>query len=413
MDINQHRLRKYLDLINSREIIRLGLDSWRHLLAKLPESRPLVITVAGTNGKGSFVEVMSKAFALAGISCAAYTSPHLFDFKERLLVDRQMLTDADWLEAFTWLEGCADVELTPFEFYTLSALYLAHRARVEVLILEVGLGGRFDAVNVIEPDYSIITEIDFDHTERLGNSLAEIAYQKAGIMRAGKPAIFAGLNARAELVRYAKEEAAEFYLRGRDFDFCNGLVVPLGVKLNPGVGLATPSALAAVFLATLLPFDIHESVVHSINSFALAGRFEQVLFGGYRLIFDVAHNPASFKNLMVNVRRLKASRVGMWLSFSRTKDVKECIACLQDDVAMACVSKYSEELAHDCDLVSSFLQDAGIEVVNKHCAYDKPLECFEKLSELACDCIIVAGSFYHVSMVKKQLELSNIGVASE
>ena len=391
MDACQIELHKYLDFINNRTVVRLGLDSWRHLVQLLPKAKPIVITVAGTNGKGSFVAIISKALTKAGIANAAYTSPHLFDFKERLLLNGNMLDNSSWLAAFKWLEAnSVDVDLSPFEFYTLSALYLAYQASVEVLLLEVGMGGRYDAVNVIDPDYAVITEIDLDHTERLGETVSEIAYQKAGIMRADRPAIFAGKNAINVFEDYAAEIGAKLYLCQNKF-------------IEKPQALALPSALAALKLSELLPFDISKEIESEVKNFSLSGRFELLAWQNKPVVFDVAHNPAAMKNLSANLKHAGFAKVGLWISLTNTKDAKQCIASLQEVVTMACVSKHSDIMAHDCLFVSNILLEAGIRVLKCDVSYENANKVFQRFYSAGCDVVVVTGSFQHVAMVKNSM----------
>lgn len=388
----QTKLAKYLAYINDRATISLGLSSWQHLVDLIPKrSEPMVITVAGTNGKGSCVNLIAQALFAADISYAAYTSPHLYDFKERLQINNCLLTDAAWLKAFVWVEQIQDTKLSPFEFYTMAALYLAYQQKISVLILEVGLGGRFDAVNAVEPDIAIITEIDLDHTERLGSDLAAIAYQKAGIMRSGRPAIYAGSNVRSAMQAYAKEIGADLHL-------C------LPVELEKPIALPQASALAALKLAELMPMALDMQA--AIANFALPGRFEVRQLQGRTLIFDVAHNPAAMQNLAKNLRRARYQSVGLWLSLAKTKDIAGCIAELRDVVALACVSKHCSVLAHDCADVSKSLQEFGVPLLNPAETYAEPQLTLERFFKAGVEVVVIAGSFQHVGMIKPLLGLS-------
>lgn len=392
MVIKQKKLADYLELINNSGNIKLGLDRWRHLVDLLPaKTKPLVITVAGTNGKGSCIELLEQALFAANVSYAAYTSPHIYDFKERLKINQAMLTDACWLSAFNWLDAISDVELSPFEFYTMAALYLAYANDIQVLILEVGMGGRFDAVNVIDPDYAVITEIDYDHMDRLGNSLSEIAYQKAGIMRANRPVIYAGLNAKADIIKYAKELGANLLLPKRD------------ILQNQPIALAASSGIAALALADLLPFALDMQA--AIANFQLAGRFERLPYLAGEIIFDVAHNPAAMTNLVNNLRAAGINKVGLWISLAKTKDIVGCIASLRDVTEFACVSKHSNILAYDCAYVRDELQGIGVSVIRSDVDYAESQAVLQNLQQLGCGVVLVVGSFQHVGMVKQKLGL--------
>lgn len=392
MDIIHKQLDDYLSHINNSGHITLGLDNWSHLAALIPVVvKPIVITVAGTNGKGSCIELISQALYDANISFAAYTSPHILDFKERLNVNNNLLSEEEWLNAFKWLDSVADVTLSPFEFYTLSALYLAYRIGVSVLLLEVGLGGRFDAVNVIDPDYSIITEIDYDHTDRLGSTLEEIAYQKAGIMRAGKPVVYAGLNVREEIISYAQDIGAKLVLADRARHFEKPIALP------------KTSGLAALSIADLLPFKLDMQA--SIKKFNLEGRFERVSYLQGEIIFDVAHNPSAMRNLADNLRSLDKTNVALWISLTKTKDIVGCVSSLREVVGVACVSKHSDILAHDCIDVRNQLCRFGVKVVKSDADYNQAQELVRYLQGLGYKIILVTGSFQHIGMVKNELGL--------
>ena len=392
MAMLQKQLEQYLNYINNSKIISLGLKSWSHLAKLLPKkSSPIVVTVAGTNGKGSFVALLSQALSQQGVSYAAYTSPHIHDFKERLIVNDKQLSDANWLQAFSWLQNIADVKLSPFEFYTLSALYLAYQQDIAVLILEVGLGGRLDAVNVIDPDIAVITEIDFDHQERLGHSLAEIAYAKSGIMRAGKPVIFAGKNAQSEISTQAKTIGAKLFLPKQYSRSAWPIAVPY------------PSAAAALTICQLLPFSL--DMTAAIENYALAGRFEIVKHRGYTLIFDVAHNPAAMQNLANNIKVAGFDKVGLWISLTNTKNIAGCIAGLRDRIALACISKHSRDQAHDCASVRDQMLRMAVPVLATDVPYENAYDVLANIAKAGCQVILIAGSFIHVGMVKKQLNI--------
>jgi dihydrofolate synthase/folylpolyglutamate synthase len=168
--------------------IALGLDrvreTWRRMGA--PQPAPVVITAGGTNGKGSTVAFLESIYAAAGKRVGAYTSPHLLRYNERARIDGADIDDAGWIDAFERIESArGEIELTYFEFGTLAALWRFAQANLDVAILEVGLGGRLDAVNLIDADASIVTTVDLDHQDWLGNDRDSIGREKAGIFRTG------------------------------------------------------------------------------------------------------------------------------------------------------------------------------------------------------------------------------------
>lgn len=211
----------WLETLHPRTI-ELGLTRIQTVFASLEPIKPApyVITVAGTNGKGSCVALLEAIVLAGGHKVGCYTSPHLLKFNERIKINGQAVTDSVLCEAFAYIDGKrAGISLTYFEFVTLAALYLFHRQTLEVVILEVGMGGRLDAVNIIDPDLAIISGIDFDHMDYLGTTLDAIGFEKAGIMRAGKPAIYGGETIPNSILQHAEQLNVSLFYRGRDYDY--------------------------------------------------------------------------------------------------------------------------------------------------------------------------------------------------
>lgn len=179
-----------------------------------------VIIVGGTNGKGSTCAMLESILLRAGYRVGLYTSPHLLLFNERMRVNGQSATDAELIAAFDKIEAArADVSLSYFEFTTLAAMQLFADAGLDAVIFEVGLGGRLDAVNVLDADVAIVTSVDIDHTEYLGDTREKIGYEKAGIFRAGKTAICGDPVPPASLVEHAEKIGADLWLFNRDFNY--------------------------------------------------------------------------------------------------------------------------------------------------------------------------------------------------
>ena len=193
MSVSFATLPEWLQFIEGQhhKLIDMGLDRVCRVLSSLPiQGRPLVITVGGTNGKGSTCAMLESILAAAGYKVGLYTSPHLVRYNERVRIGQREVDDVALCEAFAAVEATrGDVPLTYFEFGTLSAWWLFGQSALDVVILEVGLGGRLDAVNAIEPDCSIVTGVALDHMDYLGSTREAIGFEKAGIFRAGKPAI--------------------------------------------------------------------------------------------------------------------------------------------------------------------------------------------------------------------------------
>ena len=210
----------WLESLSPREIV-LGLERVRTVLDRLELQKPaLVINVAGTNGKGSSVAMLEALLSSAGRKTACYTSPHLQHYNERIRIDGRSASDEQIIEALVTVEASRDdVPLTYFEFGTLAALAAFDAANADTLILETGMGGRLDAVNAVEPDACLITNISLDHCAWLGDDIESIAAEKAGIMRRSKPVVF-GSRAVPEAIKMAaKDVGAELLLPGVDYDY--------------------------------------------------------------------------------------------------------------------------------------------------------------------------------------------------
>ncbi len=213
------------ETLNPAEI-ELGLERIDHVreLAGIPDhfDCPLII-VGGTNGKGSVMAMLEAMASAAGYRVCAYTSPHLLRYNERIRIDGREVDDADLCAAFERIDQArGDAQLTYFEFGTLAALDLFVRAQPDLVLLEVGLGGRLDAVNIMQPDVSVISTIDIDHVDWLGPDRESIGFEKAGIMRSGKPVICGDRAPPRSLLDHAGAIAAECQVLGRDFDVVRG-----------------------------------------------------------------------------------------------------------------------------------------------------------------------------------------------
>ena len=277
-----------------------------------------VITVAGTNGKGSTCAMLESILRQAGYRTGLYASPHLVRFVERLMLQGEPVGTPDLVDAFARVESArclndAEVSLTYFEFSTLAILDVMARSALDVAILEVGLGGRLDAVNIIEPDCSVITSIDIDHTELLGLTREQIGFEKAGIMRTGRAVVVSDPLPPQSVLDYAKEIDADLWRCGVDFNVSGdklqwawagrgrrytGLAYPALRGANQLINAAgVLAALAA--LRERLPITA-QAVRNGFAFVELPGRF-QIVPGQPTLVLDVAHNPHAVAALSANL----------------------------------------------------------------------------------------------------------------
>ncbi|MDD2926827.1 bifunctional tetrahydrofolate synthase/dihydrofolate synthase [Rhodoferax sp.] len=299
--------------------IDMGLERVRSVAERLQiRFHCPVITVAGTNGKGSTCAMLEAILSQAGYRTGVYTSPHLVHFEERLRLCGEPVNAADLVAAFAEVERARcqnedEVSLTYFEFSTLAILNVMCHSRLDVVILEVGLGGRLDAVNIIEPDCAIITSVDLDHMALLGQDREAIGYEKAGIMRTGKPAVVSDPLPPQSVLDRALEVGADLWRVGVDFNVSgdkqqwnwagrgrrySGLAYPAlrgaNQLVNAGGVLAALTA-----LRERLPITA-QAVRLGLSMVELPGRF-QIVPGQPTLVLDVAHNPHALAALTANL----------------------------------------------------------------------------------------------------------------
>jgi dihydrofolate synthase / folylpolyglutamate synthase len=389
--------------------IDLGLERVAAVWSRLHEG-PLsfpIITIAGTNGKGSCVAMLESIYRAAGYRTACYTSPHLLRYNERIRLDGREIEDSALCAAFERVDQARRAEtLTYFEFGTLAALDLFVRAAPEVAILEVGLGGRLDAVNILDPDVSLITTIGLDHTTWLGDSLDEIASEKAGIFRPGRPTVVGHRAPCPTLIEKSEALGCNLFVLGRDFDWAQG---PAGWSWSgPGssrTGLpapalrgdfqldnATTSLMACACLQGRLPVTTGQLGL-GLRQVRLDGRF-QVLTGAVTWILDVAHNEQAVRALAENLRSFGCSgRLHAVLGILKGRNPKNIAAPLAEQV-------HSWYLAQGTDPRALPVSDlyAGVAETETHA----DLHCCGTITEAfrnaegdarAGDCVLAFGSF--------------------
>ena len=275
-----------------------------------------VFTVAGTNGKGSTVAILESILIESGYKVGSYTSPHILEFNERIKINKTSANTEEICEAFELIEEFrGNITLTFFEFSTLAALLIFIKNQLDVIILEVGLGGRLDAVNIIDPDVSIITNIGLDHTSILGDDSEKIAYEKSGIMRKNKPAIVGYSEAHLSVIKSSKDIGSNLNMINRDFfyeiksndewTFTNNNNVKIKCK-NPGIKGKiqinnAASAIQAIYCCDGIAFD-ENNIINGIEKSNILGRF-QVIEGNSLTILDIAHNEQSVCILVENLKK--------------------------------------------------------------------------------------------------------------
>ncbi len=402
--------------------IELGLERVDRVWRRLGSGRlnSIVITIAGTNGKGSSAAVLESILLAAGYSVGCYTSPHLLKYNERIRMNGREVSDLDICTAFGRVdEARGDTSLTYFEFGTLAALDIFAGERPDVIILEVGLGGRLDAVNIIDPDVALITSIDIDHTDWLGNTIEEIALEKAGILRPGRPAVFGGTNPPRTLLERADELGVDLCIAEKDFAYSreNGCWSWEG-RVTHYHNLPEPS-LKGQFIfknssAVLMVLELLQerlaitvdSVRKGIHGMTIPGRF-QVIPGDVTVILDVAHNPEAAAELAVNLSKMpQRGRNRALFSALADKDVVQVVRPLAESIDRWYIGRIDSERAAGLDQMHGAITTAGVD--------ESRIDSHESLSQALAkamadadthDTLIIFGSFFTVAEMMRHPDM--------
>lgn len=400
---------------------RAGVTLGTPLGQEPADGAPVVFTVAGTNGKGSTCAMLEAVLLASGFRVGVYGSPHLVHFEERCRVNGQLVQAADLLPHFEAVEAArGDTSLTYFEFTTLVILRLLAHSGLDAVILEVGLGGRLDAVNVVDADCAIVTSIDLDHMDFLGPDREAIGFEKAGVMRAGRPAVVSDPQPPASLIRHAEAIGADLWLFNRDHNYggdrqqwswggrskrFNGMAYPslrgANQLLNASGALAALEA-----MRSRLPVSA-QAVRTGLATVELPGRF-QIIPGQPTLILDVAHNPHAAATLAANLDQMGffPRTHAVWGAMS-DKDLTGMAARLRPLVdAWYCTDLPTARAASAGQLVQALqdaTQDGGAATIPKLvCStHADPLSALHAALAAAdpTDRILIFGSFYTVGGV--------------
>ncbi len=355
--------------------IDLGLERVQAVAQRLSLSLSgAVFTVGGTNGKGSSCAMLEAILFAAGYRVGLYTSPHLVRFNERIRVGGREASDDAIVEQFEAVQAArGDTPLTYFEFTTLAALRLFSGERLDAVILEVGLGGRLDAVNIVDADCAIVTSIDVDHAEYLGDTRERVGWEKAHIFRPNRPAICSDPMPPESLVEHAQAIGADLWLCGRDFHYVGdhqqwsyrGRAQRRSSIAYPALRGANQLLNASGVLAALealraqLPVS-QQAVRQGFAEVELPGRF-QVLPGMPTVVLDVAHNPHAAAHLASNLDSMgRAGRNYAVFGVMRDKDVDGIVAALSDRFDRWFVTDLPGERAASATWIAERLHAAGI-----------------------------------------------------
>lgn len=373
-----------------------------------------VITVGGTNGKGSTCAMLEAILMAAGCRTGLYTSPHVHHFSERARVNGQTLPDEAFVRQFEAVEAArGEIQLTYFEFTTLAIMRLLAESSPDAVILEVGLGGRLDAVNILDADVAIVTNVDIDHVDYLGDTREKIGFEKAGIFRRDRAAICGDLHPPQSLLAHAQAVGADLRLADRDFHVeqrgeqwlfsgRDGRIQALPAPALQGANQIRNASLVLAALESLrtrLPVS-EQAIRAGLASAFLPGRF-QVLPGKPVIVLDVAHNPHAALVLAANLDAM-GNFSETWAVFGamQDKDIDGVIGAMKDRVSRWCVTDLPLPRAASAQQIASRLRAAGIPDADIR-SFVAPQEALAFASGSAGenDRIVAFGSFWVVAGV--------------
>jgi dihydrofolate synthase / folylpolyglutamate synthase len=401
--------------------IDMGLQRVQQVATQFGLSRPapLVVTVTGTNGKGSTCAFLESLLLAQGLRVGVYSSPHLLRYNERVRIAGVDASDAQLCDAFALLEASrAGISLTYFEMGTLAAFYLFERAALDVVILEVGLGGRLDAVNLIDADLALITSIGLDHADWLGDTRESVAFEKAGILRAGKPALCGDLDPPMPLLQRVADLDCPLFLRARDYDLTvdahewhwRGLSVHgavLQLDRLPLLDLPLENAALAIQAYALLDLPWQpESIAAALLATRVVGRLDRRVLNWQgkklTLLLDVGHNPhaAEYLAQLFVARPLRGKRLAVF-GLLADKDLLGVLKAVHGEVDDWAVVTLPTERARSAAELKAALLTLGAQVESfPDVAAALQAQCAQAAAE---DEILLFGSFYCVAQALEWL----------
>ena len=395
------------------QAIDLGLSRVSRVLERmsLPAHQPFTISVGGTNGKGSCVAMLDSILRAAGYRTGTYTSPHILRYNERICVDGQPVGDDRIMQAFQRIDEAREgISLSFFEFGTLAALDIFSGENIDVRILEVGLGGRLDAVNMVNADIALIATIDIDHQEWLGHTREAIGHEKAGILRSGRPAVIADPDVPKSVIQTANELGTRLYRQGHEFGFLREMDTWSwwgdGAALS---GLPYPAIpgdhqlLNASAVIQCLQLAWHEKpvadadVARGLADVRLPGRF-QFFPGEIPVLLDVAHNPQAVAILAGHLRQhFSGIKIRAIFSVMRDKDIAGMIQLISDVVDSWYLAPLQMPRAAAPEELSEILHNEGINRVQQGFTNVTDACRAARQDSDTGDLLLVFGSFFLVS----------------
>lgn len=402
----------YLEHLHSKTI-DLGLARVSEVAARMAvlKPAPFVFTVAGTNGKGTTCRTLESVLMAAGFKVGVYSSPHLVRYTERVRVQGEELSELAHTTSFAEIEAArGEISLSYFEFGTLSALWLFQQAQLDVVILEVGLGGRLDATNIVDADVAVVTSIALDHTDWLGSDRESIGREKAGIFRGGKPAIVGEPDMPQTIAEVASEKGAQLLRRDVDWGYeageqswsfsdKNGALTDLPLPQVPMPNAAT--ALAAL-RASKLKVD-EQAIRDGIQKAMLPGRF-QIISDTPRVILDVAHNPHAAAYLAGRLKTLpKTGRVLAVIGMLHDKDIAGTLENLKVEVDDWYCAPLEGPRGATAEQLLEHLRAGKVYTSVAQAWYAAMADARPQ------DTVLVCGSFHTVAHVMEEIDAGRIG----
>ncbi|MGH8580287.1 MAG: bifunctional tetrahydrofolate synthase/dihydrofolate synthase [Gammaproteobacteria bacterium] len=409
--------------------IELGLGRCKRVAWRMGLRQPKykVITVAGTNGKGSTVAMLGTVFRFAGYRVGVYSSPHLLHYNERIAIDGVVASDGELCEAFQRVDDArGDISLTYFEFGTLAALDLFQGAQLDLAVLEVGLGGRLDAVNIIDADVAVITAIGIDHVNWLGPDRKSIAAEKAGICRPGKPVVCSDPDLPQPVEQRLRLQGSPLYRLGHEFSYRRDLSCAwswqgrhLHYENLPRPQLQgefqLQNAAGAIMAANLLSenLQVSEEALHEgLKRVQLSGRI-QLVPGKVQYVLDVAHNPQAARALAHALQQMPpVGNTRILIGMLKDKDMAGVCAALKDLASSWHISSLAGHRGASAQALAEQLRR-----VDERAAVTLYPNVPEALRGIRCeaqpdDRVLVVGSFLTVAGVLKELQEELVGQAS-
>jgi dihydrofolate synthase/folylpolyglutamate synthase len=408
---------EYLERIVPQNDIRLGLDTVKSVSKEIDvlNQNAFIYTVAGTNGKGSTVAILEAILLEAGYNVGSYTSPHIESFNERIKINGVNITDDLICKSFAHIAKTKGANnLSYFEFITVATFHCLAQHNLDVIILEVGLGGRLDAVNAIDPDVSIITSIALDHQNFLGNTEEKIAYEKAGILRYNKPLVYGATDMYASILDTSALKQAPIYSKGNSFYFTNnddndnlwnwhGLtsqgkelqITSIPLPNNLVLDNAATAIQALQFFTNKISIKTIKQGLSQVN---ILGRCQKLVIEYQKkiieVILDVAHNPQAVEYFIKQINRSKQDNINTNIVFAvyKDKNYKEMLAALQKISTKFFVTSVGNERSVSADDLSDHLLELSLNN-SKHSSITDALISAIMSMNTKTQPLIIVGSF--------------------